>query len=134
MTKREYKNRVYQIIFKKPYLRPLYDDINHVVKDIQAIDDRLFVVWNTKAESFEVHTLETGGVSSFMMATKFLDSRVVQTLRKGCVKFREIDEIIEEVERNNRYIEESQMKRRRDEQRELADRIGFALKDVAWTG
>lgn len=110
------------------------DDVQNVVRDIKAIDDRLVIYWNAQGEEFDIVERCLDGVERFVFSAKTLDQRVVHRLRNADHWHGRTDanwvlgddeDILAQVDAHNEAMEENL-------NQQLRDQIAYAGEAIAW--
>ena len=129
------KNRVkiMDSLHGKPHLRLVETNAYRIPERIQEHDPNLFVVFNTKRQRFEIHTLanKDGQTFGFMYPHDVLDARALFLVRKYNFHLRGrklINEIEEQQERFERQIE----RQRRNELHGIAEEMYPYFRKIAW--
>lgn len=110
------------------------DDVQNIVRDIKAIDDRLKVYWNAQGQEFDIieHCLD--GVERLVFSTKSLDQRVVHRLRgadhwHGRTDANHVlsdeEDVVARVDAHNEQMEE-------ELNQHLRDQVAYAGEAIAW--
>ena len=127
-----YKEQIYERI--KPHHIPLFTSAYDIPKRLKEIDSNLFVVFNTKTQKFEIHSLANKG-STFSMNVPFrtLDARLENFVRKFDLK-RHGRKIYRDMDRENEELERSIKRQRSNDLHGIADEIHPYVKKLAWEG
>lgn len=99
------------------WLEIVRSDTFDICNRIRELDDGYFVVRNNKTNKFEVHNSNTHGTANEVFPSTFelvipydsLDSRTIDYCRRTSRQYQA--RLFEEMERNNRKIEESKQRK-----------------------
>jgi len=134
MGKLAYERQINERLRGKHHLRPLFTSTYFIPERLSEYDPNLFVVFNTKKQRYEVHSLANkGDTFGFVVPLNELDYRTLYLARKNNLRtrgkqiFREIDEANEKLERSN-------ARQRDNEIRAIAEELKPVFAKVAWEG
>ena len=110
------------------------DHVTNVIRDIQAISDRIEVYWNDVGEEFDLveHCLD--GNWRLIFSVPELNGRVVERLRRAdhwrgndvpTHRLGEDEDYVAQMDRHN-----EEMERKRSE--ETAEKVRYAGEEIAW--
>lgn len=97
-------------------------DVFNISDRIKEIDSDYFIVYNTKLKKYEVHN-SSQNMNSYCLTCPYesLDCRLLEkTMQTRIINF---DKIINEIEQNNKKIEQ-------DEKNEMKDKSSIMLKEI----
>ena len=87
-------------------------DVHDIVCRLKELDEAYFVVFNTDKKTYEVHNKNQADSYCLTVPFDCLDSRVVDMVCATNVRF--ADKIYEDIDRNNKIIEENNERRVQD--------------------
>ena len=90
------------------------NDVFDIAKRIKEIDNRYFIVYDSKSKKFQLHQ-NNGGQDSYVLTFPFayLDARAITYTQKTRVS--RLDQIVKEINKNNSDIEYRETKKARNE-------------------
>lgn len=116
-------------------LIPVLDDFYGIAKMLRDIDPDLYLAFNTHIERYEVHDRRAKPGHTLVMRVmepdgsfRLPDHRVIETILK--YRGRSIQDIVREINEQNRRREEAWERRNQDIAEGLADDLAFAGKPV----
>jgi len=127
------KSRIRQRLYGKQHLIPIESSAFKIPERLREIDKSLFVCFNAKRQSYEVHCLDNVGDTFALNVGLELDARVIELVRRnsllihGRKVFDEIDEHNAEVERKNQRDRDSEIK-------DVARELHKPVKRLAYWG
>ena len=109
------------------------DDVQNVVRDIRAIDDRLVVYWNEQAEYFDIVERCLDGRERLVFSVNELDQRVPDRLR-GADHWRNDEPhfILPDDEDFVAQIDEANEELERQQKQEFDGQMEYAAESLAW--
>lgn len=122
----------------RPWLHILEDDVFKIGERLREIEDGYFIVYDTRANRYEVHSAYNRGSSTYAFIVPYdeLDSRTIDY----CIRTRvaNTDRLLKEMEENNRKIRESSERKFHNDieaaSLETATDVSYAMdKDVLHT-
>lgn len=134
MNKSEYRQQIYDRLSRKHHLIPIFSSVTHIPERLREYDENLFVVFNTKKQHFEVHSLANqGDTFGLTIPLNELDARTLYLVRKNNLRTRG-KEIFREIDEHNERLEKANQNRRKDEIRDVAEKVHPAFKKLGWEG
>lgn len=96
------------------YLIEVKTNVYHIPERLKEYDNNLFVVFNARKNTFEVHSKENKG-STYVMTVPFseLDDRIIHHVKKHDLKMQG-NKMIEEMNKTNERLELQQEKDRKN--------------------
>lgn len=131
------KNYEYQVLLKiekKPELKPVFTNTYDIPRRIKDYDSSFFVVFNTKKQRFEIHSLEypEGQTLSCTIPYTELDERAIQHLWKNDIRVHG-KEIFRRLEANEEKARTRKEKELKDFNRDFAIEHRSAFAKDAWS-
>lgn len=132
MGRLEYERKIYERLWGKPHLRPLFTNVCHVPERIREYNPDFFVVFNRRTGYFEVHSLahvhDTYGLTIY---TKELYPKALDTVRRNDIRMRG-KAIFRELDKANERFRESEQRATRNELRAIAEEMKPYFARFAW--
>jgi hypothetical protein len=129
-----YKEQIRDRLKGKHHLIPVFTSVFAIPERLKEYDENLFVVFNTKKQHFEVHSLANqGDTFGLTIPLNELDARTLYLVRKNNLRTRG-KEIFREIDEHNERLEKANQNRRKDEIRDVAEKVHPAFKKLGWEG
>lgn len=126
------EDHIYDRLQGKPHLIPVFTNVYRIPERLKELDENFFVVFNTKKQMFEIHSLANkGDTYGITIPLQELDARVFPIVRRANLRVRG-KEIFREIDRHNERLKKSNERRNRDEIRALAGEVKSAFAKMAW--
>lgn len=108
------------------------DNVYDIPQRLREIDPSYFVVYNSTADKFEVHSSENIGSSyCFTVPYDELDYRTIEYARKTSIKLHGT-ELIDKIFDDNEKEEEKKKKEYKEDLKDRAREVQPIFKDLAW--
>mgnify|MGYP001269110300 FL=1 len=134
MGRLAYEESIRERLRGKPHLIPVFSNVFDIPERLREYGENLFVVFNTKKQYFEIHSLANiGNTFCFTVPLGELDARTLYLVRKNNLKTRG-KEIFREIDEYNERLEKANQNRRKDEIRDVAEKVHPAYKKLGWEG
>lgn len=126
------RDRIKDRLRGNPHLLPIFTSSHCIPERLYAYDPNIFVVWNTKNHTYEVHSLAHQG-STYGMTIPYdeLDGRVETLVKKSDLRMRGL-QIFREMDEQNAALERSVERQRRNEINVIAREMAPAFRKMAW--
>ena len=126
-----FKKRIRERINTR-FLKLITNDVYNIAKRVREYDDSLFIVFNTKSQKYELHSLDNKG-NTFCMTIPYnqLDARIETLIRKGDIRNRGM-EIWREMEHHNEQLERQLRESHKRERRALIADTRSLFAKSAW--
>jgi|GEM_PF-2034988 len=129
-----YKIKVKDRLRGKPHLRPVYSNTYCIPERLRAMDSNLFVVFNTKTQKYEIHSLANKG-DSFSLQVPFreLDARCENFVMKYDLR-RHGWQIYRDIEAENEERERAMEREQANRAQILASELHKPVRKLAYWG
>lgn len=130
-----FESNVYERLQGKPHLQPVFSGgVYDVTRRLREYDPALFVVWNTKRQHYEIHSLNHP-INTYAadVPNNRLDARVEQVIRAGDLRIRG-KEVFREIDDWNDRIERMAEEQRKNEILGLAEEMHPYFRQLGWEG
>jgi hypothetical protein len=129
-----FEREVYERLQGKHHLQPVFSDCYDITSRLREYDKALFIVWNTRRQRYEVHSLDhVGNTYACEVPNNRLDGRVEEEVRRGDLRVRG-KEIFREIDESNERLERMIERERRNELRAIAGEVKPYFAKMAWEG
>jgi hypothetical protein len=130
-----FENAVYDRLQGKHHLQPLFSsgayDIPHRLREY---DPALFVVFNTRRQRFEIHSLNhVINTYACDVPNNRLDGRVEEVVRRGDIRVRG-GKVFVEMDEHNRRIAKSRERQRKNDLMGIAEEMYPYFRQAGWEG
>jgi len=114
------------------FLKLIKNDVYDMARRVREYDNSLFLVFNTKSQKYELHSLDNKG-NTFCATIPYdqLDARLETLIRKGDIRNRGY-RIWEEMEQHNERLQKQQDAYDRSERRAMIKDTQSLFAKSAW--
>lgn len=131
-NKRQRKLEIESRLCGKYHLIVLESSLLHIPERLLEYDSDLFIIFNTKTQKFEVHSLANqGNTHCLTVPYEELDDRAINMFAKYDQRRRSFKAIIREIDRENEVMGKREAKNRRSELNAMAREVRPAFKKLA---
>lgn len=118
----------------KPHLTPVYTHVLKIPERLRSADNNLFVVFNSKTQKYEIHSLANkGNTLSLNVPFRDLDARCIDYVNKFDLN-KHGKGIYQEIEEHNENIERSAQRKYSNDLKGACEEMHPAFKRLAWEG
>lgn len=130
-----HENNVYERLQGKHHLRPVFSGgCYDLARRIREYDPAMFIVWNTRKQRYEVHSLNHyGNTFAMTVPNNRLDARLEEEIRKGDLRVRG-NRIFREVDEHNERLEMSAERARHNDMLGMAEEMYPYFRRLGWEG
>ncbi len=131
--RQDYKRRIHERLRGKPHLLPLFSNVHRIPERLREYDPSIFVVFNSKKQKYEVHSLKNiGNTFAYIIPYRELDARAIEFYHMTNLRTRG-EKIFREIEENNEKVAK-QNERAKNNEREaiLKDIVYPRFRKMAW--
>ncbi|MHB8122589.1 MAG: hypothetical protein ACYDG4_10590 [Desulfuromonadaceae bacterium] len=130
-----FEHEVYERLQGKRHLQPIFSggcyDMGRRLRDY---DPGMFIVFNTKRQQLEVHTLSNrGNTFAVNVPDNRLDGRLEEKVRCGDIRTRGM-QVFRDIEKHNEKLERSKEQSRKNDLKGVAEEMYPYFKQAGWEG
>lgn len=130
-----FEHDVYERLQGKRHLQPIFSGGNYDMGNrLREYDPGMFVVWNSKRQQYEIHTLSNrGNTFAVNVPDNRLDGRLEEKVRRGDIRTRGM-QVFREIDEHNERLERSKEQSRKNDLKGIAEEMYPYFRQAGWEG
>lgn len=130
-----FEHEVRERLQGKRHLQPIFSGGNYDMdRRLRDYDPGMFIVWNSKRQQYEVHTLSNrGNTFAVPVPDNRLDARLEEKVRRGDIRTRGMAPF-REIEEHNERLERSKEQSRKNDLKGIAEEMHPYFRQAGWEG